>query len=211
MPIAVRAQVVDIRTDVPTTEDLFFVDTNAWYWLTYNRASLHPEPPQPYQVKSYPDYLKLALTNGAKLLWCGFSFAELAHSIEKTEREIYANQANREIQAKEYRHGYPNQRRKVTGLITEAWEQVTSLGAPLAVSVDEEITQSAASRIQNVGLDGYDLFIIEAMQRNGINQIITDDGDYSTVSGIIVFTANQHLIEAARSANRLITRQQKKR
>jgi hypothetical protein len=33
MPLVVRAQVVDIRSDAPTSADRFFVDTNAWYWL----------------------------------------------------------------------------------------------------------------------------------------------------------------------------------
>lgn len=48
--------------------------------------------------------------------------------------------------------------------------------------------------------------ILEAMARAGIDKIITDDGDYVTVPGIKVFTANQNAIASARSQRKLITR-----
>ena len=48
--------------------------------------------------------------------------------------------------------------------------------------------------------------ILEAMDKAGINQVITDDGDYVTVPGIEVFTANQNAIASARSQGKLITR-----
>jgi hypothetical protein len=57
-----------------------------------------------------------------------------------------------------------------------------------------------------VGLDGHDLFMVEAMRRSGIKQIVTDDGDYATVPGLAVFTANLRLIQAAQAARRLLTR-----
>ncbi len=30
----VQAEVVDIQSDNPKTDDIFLVDTNAWYWHT---------------------------------------------------------------------------------------------------------------------------------------------------------------------------------
>lgn len=48
--------------------------------------------------------------------------------------------------------------------------------------------------------------ILEAMDKVGINQVITDDGDYVTVPGIKVFTANKKAIASARSQRKLITR-----
>lgn len=44
------------------------------------------------------------------------------------------------------------------------------------------------------------------MEKAGIVQVITDDGDYVTVPGIKVFTANRNVIEAARNQGKLITR-----
>ena len=55
-------------------------------------------------------------------------------------------------------------------------------------------------------MDGYDLFMLEAMKEEGIAQIITDDGDFVTVPDIIVFTANHNTIKAAKAQSKLLTR-----
>lgn len=36
----VQADVIDITVDSPQKGDIFLVDTNVWYWLTYPPASL---------------------------------------------------------------------------------------------------------------------------------------------------------------------------
>jgi hypothetical protein len=41
---------------------------------------------------------------------------------------------------------------------------------------------------------------------HGVLQLITDDGDFATVPGIQVFTANRNVINAARSQGKLQTR-----
>ncbi len=40
MPVqyAIKADVIDLRNDTPQQDDLFLVDSNAWYWTTYTRA-----------------------------------------------------------------------------------------------------------------------------------------------------------------------------
>jgi hypothetical protein len=48
--------------------------------------------------------------------------------------------------------------------------------------------------------------MLEAMKKEGITQIITDDGDFVTVPGITVFTANDNVIRAAKNKNKLIDR-----
>jgi hypothetical protein len=55
-------------------------------------------------------------------------------------------------------------------------------------------------------MDGYDLFILEAMRRHGMVQVSTDDGDFAAIPGIQVFTANCNVIQAARTQGRLIPR-----
>jgi hypothetical protein len=44
------------------------------------------------------------------------------------------------------------------------------------------------------------------MQQESITKIITDDGDYVTVPGIQVFTANPEALTSARSQSKLIIR-----
>jgi hypothetical protein len=52
----------------------------------------------------------------------------------------------------------------------------------------------------------YDLFILETLKKEGITNIITDDGDFATVSGITVFTANRNLINTAQLQGKLVVR-----
>ena len=58
----------------------------------------------------------------------------------------------------------------------------------------------------SVQLDGYDLLFVETMQANQIDAIITDDSDFTTVNGIIVFTANETALTNTKQQGRLITR-----
>jgi len=199
----VEAEVVDIRSDTPKKDDVLLVDTNVWYWSTYTRAS-NPTRTS-YQTTTYPAYIRKALPAQALLLYCGLSLAELAHNIEKTEREIFCA-TTAKVKAKEYRHNYPAERAKVVAEVEAAWSQVTSMAVSTDIKVDEMATNATLSRFQTQLLDGYDLLILEAMDKAGTVKVITDDGDYVTVPGIQVFTANYNVITAARNKGKLLTR-----
>jgi predicted nucleic acid-binding protein len=195
----VQAEVVDIQSDTPKQDDIFLVDTNVWYWLTYTKASTSA---QAYQITAYPSYLAKAISAQALLLYCGLSLAELAHNIEQTERNIFSAT----LKSKEYRHNYPEQRSNVVAEVEAAWNQVTSIAASTEITVDETTTNASLTRFQTQPLDGYDLLILEAMAQAGTVKVITDDGDYVTVPGIQVFTANYNVITAARNQGKLLTR-----
>ena len=207
MPLVVRAEVIDLRSDVPKPADVFVVDTNVWYWLTYPPAT---QSAQPYQSQRYPHYLKRAKGIGARLLCCGTVYAELAHLIETAEyRSFCARQGyqpNVQIKSKDFRHNYPQERSDVQDEVSIAWGQVTSLAAVAAVRLDAATIDATATLFEQVSLDGYDLISVEAMRVNGIKHIITDDKDFLTVPGIIVLSANNNAIQAAQAAGRLITR-----
>lgn len=200
--LVVQAEVVDITRDSPVSGEDFLVDTNVWYWMTYSKASLGARS---YQINSYPAYASSALSNGARLLQCGLSLAELTHLIEKAEREIYTVSKGA-LGTKEYRHNFPSERLKVCAEVDAACKQVLSLADPLDFLVNAENCNNALSRFSSNKVDGYDLFILESMDKSGVAQVITDDGDFSTVAGIRVFTANRNVIAAAKAQGRLITR-----
>lgn len=204
--LTVKAQVVDIRVDTPFPEDRFLIDTNVWYWLTYTRASLASKikPPKWYQTNYYPGYLKKALSAKSELTYSGFSLAELAHLIEKVEGEIFNSTTT--CQPKEYRHNYPRERASVVDQVQAAWNQVKAIAVPVNLTIDETTTDAALARFGTEPLDGYDLFILETMSKEGITNIITDDGDFATVSGITVFTANWNVINPAQAQNKLLAR-----
>lgn len=195
----VQAEVVDIRSDSPSKDDIFLVDTNVWYWYTYTYASISALN---YQITEYPSYVAKAISVDSLLLYCGLSFAELAHNIEQAERKIF----NPGIKSKEYRHNYPAERAKVVAEVETAWNQVTSIAACADILINEDKTNTALKRFQTQLLDGYDLLILEAMDKAGVKQIITDDGDYLTVPGIKVFTANAGAISAAKKQGKRLVR-----
>ena len=209
MPInyVVQADVVDIRTDSPLATDCFFVDTNVWCWMTYTRASLGKNPPKPQKVVDYPAYIGSAIAGKARLLRCGLSLAELAHVIEKNEREIYSQATGfNDRLTKEFRHNHPVERSRVVAEIETAWGLVKNMSAPTDILVGATTTDAALVRFQSQAVDGYDLFLLEAITRAGVVQVITDDGDYCTVPGICVFTSNLAVLARASAQGKLIVR-----
>ncbi|OGV96208.1 MAG: hypothetical protein A3I04_04605 [Nitrospinae bacterium RIFCSPLOWO2_02_FULL_39_110] len=203
----VRADVIDIRSDSPRQDDLFLVDTNVWYWTTYSRANQSDARPKTYQINNYPAYIAKAISSKSQLCRCGLSFAELAHLIEKTELEIYSRTIGFDkTSKKEFRHNHSSQRANVVAEIQTAWSQVKIMAKAIDIQINESSTDNALSRLSTQQLDGYDLFILEAISRVGVVKIITDDGDYVTVPDIQVFTANQNVITAAQKQGKLIVR-----
>jgi len=204
MPVnyTIQADIIDINSDIPTPSDVFIVDTNVWFWLTYQTAS---HSSAQYQLSDYPNYANKSLAVGSRIFRSGLSFAELAHRIEKTEHDIYSEYVSA-IEPKEYRHNLPTERSRIVSQIVAAWSQVKTLSQPLDLTIDNSTTDAALVRFQTEEVDGYDLFILESMKTHGVVQIITDDGDFSTVPGIQVFTANRNVINTARTQGKLLSR-----
>ena len=148
-----------------------------------------------------------ALNVQSKLYWCGLSLPELAHSIEKTEREVFARTPGFDNTTnKQFRHNYPIERTKVVAEVQTAWTQVKNIASPIGVAVDEANTDAALGRFQTDPVDGYDLFILEAISKAGIVQVITDDGDFSTIPAIRVFTSNRNVITTATRKGKILCR-----
>lgn len=200
----IQAEVIDIDLDSPRAEDVFLVDTNIWYWMTYPRATSHI----PSLSDKYQNYVSNALDVDSNIYYSGLTQAELSHIIEKTEREIYERSLSppRTIKAKEFRHNYPDQHRNVVSEIQAAWAQVSSLACLLDITINNDVCTETLKRLHTESVDGYDLFILESMKENDITQIITDDGDFCTVPGIRVFTKNRNVIDTARAQGKLLTR-----
>jgi hypothetical protein len=110
------------------------------YWISYNRARS-----KPYQISDYPAYIKKAISVKARLPRCGLSLTELAHLIEKTEREIFIR-SHLAVNTKEYRHNYPSERNHVVAEIQAAWGQVKTMALPIDVLVNELTTDTALTR-----------------------------------------------------------------
>lgn len=199
--VVIRANVVDISVDTPRENEIFFVDTNVWYWTTYSKASLYSLS-NPYQTSNYPAYVNRALNIGAKLKYSGLNILELTHVIERSECEISGTGAN----FKEFRHNYAAQRAAVCAEINSCFLQVKSIGNYFDVDLSETEISHVISRFNNFEVDGYDCMIAANLLRKGVDKIVTDDGDFASVPGVTVFTANRNIIYRARQAGKLIVR-----
>jgi hypothetical protein len=201
----IEANVIDIQNDSPTSKDAFLVDSNVWYWMTYTKASLTTEPWARSRIAEYSFFVNKAISADSKLYRCGLSLAELSHIIEKSEREIFEKTSGT-IRPKEYRHNYPTERQNVVTEVEAAWGQVKTMATSIDIMIDDVLADHALPRFAKECVDGYDLFILEAMSSKKVIQVITDDGGFATVVGIQVFTANKNVLGAARKQNKLITR-----
>jgi len=202
----VKADVVDITNDSPQAADQFFVDTNAWEFLTYIPVSLSPITPKPYQVRDYPNYIKHALKSRSRLYRCGLSFSELSSLIEFKRCANFLHKVPDKRELKYFRHNNPIERAEVVAEIQSRWLDITQFSEDLSLTIDDVLINRSLNLIGNVQVDMYDLFYVEAMALAGLTQIITDDADFVTIPGITVFTSNRNAIELARSQGKLLKR-----
>jgi predicted nucleic acid-binding protein len=198
MPVqTVRADIIDIGSDVPGPSDEFVVDTNSWKEFTYSRVR-QPKP-------GYPVYIKKALSEGSKLYACGITLMELASAIERDEWEIY-RQTVVAIEKKDFRHDDAKARAAVVAEVSSSWSQVMDVSQLIDLHLDAAAIARALRTFQTCPVDGYDTLLIEAMTRRGVFNLITDDGDFATVPDVRVYTANAHIISVARRQGRLLRR-----
>ncbi|HCQ22536.1 MAG: hypothetical protein AN483_04825 [Aphanizomenon flos-aquae MDT14a] len=200
----IQADIIDIKTDTPQQSDIFFVDTNIWFWQTYTNAAFTAKR---YQITDYPNYINKTRQNGATLTYSGLTLAELAHIIEKTEYDIYV-QSNGYLHFKKYRHDYPTERANVVAEVQFTWRRIKKIAIPIDLTVDDATTDAAINRFTTQAVDGYDLLMLEAISKAGAGtvKIITDDMDYSVVPGIQVFTSNKYVIQDAAIQKKLVVR-----
>ena len=198
----IKADIVDIRFDKPRHLDSFFVDTNVWYWYDYIPASLNAAN---YQVKEYPEYIKKIKSVNAQMIRSNLILPELAHIIEDTEYKIFCKSNHldpKNFPKKEYRHNHPSERKNVVHDIEGVWETVKNITSPVSMSIDDPAADTFVTDLKLHKMDGYDLFNLDLIRRLGVN-VLTDDGDFATVPGITVFTANYNVIDAARKCSQL--------
>jgi hypothetical protein len=201
----VRAQVVDIRTDSPRPTDRFLVDTNVWAWKHYPGVGVSPSGVSSPQASDYPPYLDRTIASGATRYRTGLCLAELVHLIEKNEHDAYTAGVG-PLSLKDYRHNLPSERARLVGEFQRAWCRIKADSEPLALMLDDATTDAALSRLATEPVDGYDLYMLEAMACVGVTQLLTDDGDFCCVPGIEVFTANPRVLAAARAQGHLAVR-----
>jgi predicted nucleic acid-binding protein len=198
--------IFDIRSHEPKGGDAFLVDTNAWYWTTYTRATTDClRLPRTRQLEQYLRFLKKALDVGSTIVRCDLTLAELAHRIENTEKTIYEHYSlkGQVIRLKEYR-AIAAERARVISAVESSWGQVKKMSECSVLTVGGESTNAAFESFKSYPIGGYDLFHIEAMRQKGLTAVLTDDGDFSQMTTISIYTCNEAVLRKAGENGRLV-------
>lgn len=206
--IDVQADVVDIRIACNPPEHLF-VDTNVWFWYAYSPGILAAEEWRRPQINRFLTFLTSVIKSKGYLYHSGLQLAELLHQIEKIKLESFNSWEvlNRRpsIKPKEFRHGQPVERQEVVSEVQAAWADVIRVSKPIDCIINPPMTMAALDRFAAQPLDGYDIFFIESLLQSKITtNVLTDDGDFTTIPGITVYTANDRVIQAAAKVDKLL-------
>ncbi|MEK6662695.1 MAG: PIN domain-containing protein [Pseudomonadota bacterium] len=190
-------QTLDLNKHSPIKDELYFVDSNVWFWTTYvtSKHMALPQPPQEYQTSTYPAFLEKILNEGAKLCHCPLTLAELANVIENTELDFYREAINNiHFEKKAFRQK-KDARQTVLKEIEVAWETMNSMSKCLDIKLDLTFSENSRKIMAEGTVDPFDAFFIQVMRDNKIDYVVTDDRDFCTVNKQIVITANRKALK----------------
>lgn len=175
--------------------------------LEYNKYSFHIRLSKKLKFRSLPSFIfrnNIGFQQAkSKLYVCGLSLSEMSHFIEDLEFEHFRLR-NPNVKRKEYRHNYVSERANIIDEINSAWGAVSLVTENININVDKSSVADSLSLFSKSMLDGYDVFLAGATKMHGIVNILTDDGDFSSLEGVRLFTANYGVINAAKEQGRLI-------
>lgn len=193
------SQIINIKKVRPTKDDVYFIDTNVWFWFTYcgSNKKFIGRAPSFYQLKEYPDFIDKILNVGAKIFTSPLIYTELANLIERTEYNEYVAKEqlqNTDFTRKDFRE-IEECREKVLREINSAWSVICSVASDcLELNLNLATTKAAHNFMSNTKLDPYDAIFIHFMNSHNINTLISDDGDMMATNISQIITANKKYV-----------------
>ena len=203
----VKADISNITQHTPRKDDRFLVDTNVLFWWFYPGAL---DVRELRKRDNYTNYLKKLRNAKSKLCYTSASLIEIANVVEKTLYDQYKltlAAGNQPASRKEFRHSYDDEREELIDTVDAMWESIEKIAHCLDTTLTLKTNHHLlTSFMGDYRLDSYDYLYLQTMHDNHITRIITDDGDFSTIDGIEMYTDNTNIIEQAREQDRLRTR-----
>ncbi|MDA3556172.1 PIN domain-containing protein [Acinetobacter sp. AOR15_HL] len=193
------SQIFNIKKVTPTKDDVYFIDTNVWFWFTYcgSNKKFIGRGPSVYQLKEYPAFIEKILNVGAKIFTSPLIYTELANLIERTEYTQYVlkNKVDKTTFSRKDFREIEECREKVLREINSAWNVICSVSSEcLELNLNLATTKAAHNFMSTSTLDPYDAIFIHFMKSHQINTLISDDGDMMSTDISTIITANRHHI-----------------
>lgn len=189
------AQIIDLEQVETPVDETFFVDTNVWFWFYAASKGIRPGfEPEEYQLQNYPKFIEEILNAGNRLVHCPLNLAELSNTIENSELALHRKYHQDPNFSKKRFRGVKTERAMVVKEIETAWKQVCSMSNCLQVQLDSVSATDCIDLLRQSLLDTYDAFYCQILGKEGVLNIITDDGDFSTTDGFNIYTSNRRLL-----------------
>jgi predicted nucleic acid-binding protein len=184
-------QAINIESELFTNVkgQKFALDTNVLYWMFYDKCSYTNERRQ----RKYQNIVtKLKLHN--ELYVSPLCLYELLVIIEKNEYKIYCakNQLSTDaFKLKDYRDKQ-DEREKVKKVMDITYKSIRQFTTIPQQTIDRESVKALIEVFEKNKLDIFDQSLAVFCKSNKIQNIVTDDKDYKTVSDDInIYTANR--------------------
>ena len=198
------------------------VDANVLYWIFYlNFESLSPAKGQeakPRYSLIYSRFWQRAANSGAKFYFSGATLGEFSKLAEHAEleaiwlRDRHRPRLDAEPTAigfnprlcKMRRYRYADQLRRIRGKVEAMIADLRKSVALLPdLQMGELLVKAASTAWATSNADFPDAVMVTAAILQRRDSFLTHDADLATFPGIKVFTANNSLIEAAKTAGKL--------
>lgn len=186
-------KIIDLRTfSSINNSKKFFLDTNVLYWYTYPRFSLPGQLRPDMQV--YYDFIDGLTAAGNPLETSVYNLTELLNVIEKNEYDIYYKMHPEiPITRKDFRK-MPSEREKVKAIMQTSLNNVREICTVINFAFTSDVVSSFINSFANHRCDVFDYAILDNCKNTQRLNIISDDGDFSTMDKIVLYTANENTL-----------------
>ena len=167
----------------------YFLDTNVLYWYVYPRYGLTKKSVE-YQAKPYYDFVDRLVSDGNPLYTSVYNISELLNIIEKNEFAIFlATNPNCHYTPKDYRKDSV-ERKKLQNILHTTLNNATAICKILDFNFTNLKLKNFTNTFSAHRCDPFDYVILDNCVSTNHTNIISDDNDFTTFSGINLYTAN---------------------
>lgn len=181
---------IDLTTFMPMdNQRAFFLDTNVLYWFTYPRYGITKKY-EMHRAAPYFAFVDRLVSNGNPLFTSIYNISEMVHVIEKNELDIYrVNHPEADWTMKDLRK-IPNERSLLKSNMSTALTNAKNICTILNFNFTYDLLDQFVNELEQHRCDTFDYAILRnCINENKVN-VISDDGDFSTMEQITLYTAN---------------------
>lgn len=167
----------------------FCLDTNVLYWYTYPRYGLG-EKDNKHHSQVYYDFVDKLVADGNPLITTIYNVSELLNIVEKHEWEIYKRlNPQFPIDKKDYRR-IASERTNLQQIMKTTISNVKNICTIVDFNFSSEGLDCYVDSFTKHRCDVFDYLILTYYVESSDINVISDDNDFSTYSGINLYTAN---------------------